>query len=516
MVPPASWSPQWRLLAASAALAALLPLMLALPAAVPDDGVVEEAERSGLYGSADCDALEEQHRAAEQRGANGALPAWALSGDGQGGPNPPWIRGGHLENLKLTHRAQADIWIHQHPANCSAPDVRFAVIEWRPVHGHGLGSQLHIVTGVLNEVLKSGRVAVFANQWQRALHRHCRGKVRGRLACYFWPETSEECTELALEWYELTAGEPKETRKSVLAAPDRFVYVPHQAFAGLYWRADYAYHWGRPWDGQEASLELLGQQFSQDDYYGATNWYRSQAVRYMLRWPSRAMCQITNKVRHDAYGAHVALEVVAAGAAQAALERRLPELAAKRAAVTTLGPGQDLGREEAQGLVGSLWRDEEPYIPRPAVSIHVRQGDKAIEMKLYGFPAFMWYAYRLRYHAPDARHVWLSTEMQAVVDQAPKYGRWSFFFTKMPRQGRGTTMERYEKGSGMETATGVAFAQLLIAAECDYFIGVLGSNWNRLINELRVTGGRLRAGYLGLNIGEDTHMVKPPTPPKAT
>eukprot|EP00850_Spirogloea_muscicola_P016006 SM000127S26622 [mRNA] locus=s127:153616:155776:+ [translate_table: standard] len=462
----------------------------------------------------DCDALEEQHRAAEQRGANGALPAWALSDDGQGGPNPPWIRGGHLENLKLTHRAQTDIWIHQHPANCSAPDVRFAVIEWRPVHGHGLGSQLHIVTGVLNEVLKSGRVAVFANQWQRALHRHCRGKVRGRLACYFWPETSEECTELAFEWYELTAGEPKETRNSVLAAPDRFVYVPHQAFAGLYWRADYAYHWGRPWDGQEASLELLGQQFQQDEYYGSTNWYRSQAVRYMLRWPTRTMCQVTNKVRQEAYGAHVALEVVAAGAAQAALERRLPELA--RRAAKALEPGQDMGREEAQGLVGSLWRDEEPYIPRPAVSIHVRQGDKAIEMKLYGFPAFMWYAYRLRYHAPDARHVWLSTEMQAVVDQAPKYGRWSFFFTKMPRQGRGTTMERYEKGSGMETATGVAFAQLLIAAECDYFIGVLGSNWNRLINELRVTGGRLRAGYLGLNIGEDTHMVKPPTPPKAT
>eukprot|EP00850_Spirogloea_muscicola_P016014 SM000127S26630 [mRNA] locus=s127:153155:153472:+ [translate_table: standard] len=52
MVPPASWSPRWRLLAALTALAALLPLMLALPAAAPDDGVVEEAERSGPYGSA--------------------------------------------------------------------------------------------------------------------------------------------------------------------------------------------------------------------------------------------------------------------------------------------------------------------------------------------------------------------------------------------------------------------------------------------------------------------------------
>ena len=48
----------------------------------------------------------------------------------------------------------------------------------------------------------------------------------------------------------------------------------------------------------------------------------------------------------------------------------------------------------------------------------------------------------------------------------------------------------------------ISLANLLIAAQCDYFIGSLGSNWNRLINELRLTSGRLKAGYLGLNMAE--------------
>ena len=54
----------------------------------------------------------------------------------------------------------------------------------------------------------------------------------------------------------------------------------------------------------------------------------------------------------------------------------------------------------------------EPFMPRPIVSLHVRQGDKAKEMHLFSFAAHMWMAERLRFHVPNLQTIWLSTEMQ--------------------------------------------------------------------------------------------------------
>ena len=63
-------------------------------------------------------------------------------------------------------------------------------------------------------------------------------------------------------------------------------------------------------------------------------------------------------------------------------------------------------------------------------------------------------------------------------------------------------MDVYEVAIGKQTLLDASFANLLISAECDYFVGTLGSNWNRLINELRLTNGRFKAGYISLNYGE--------------
>ena len=63
-------------------------------------------------------------------------------------------------------------------------------------------------------------------------------------------------------------------------------------------------------------------------------------------------------------------------------------------------------------------------------------------------------------------------------------------------------MIAYEKEVGMEQEVSSSFANLIIASQCDFFVGVLGSNWNRLINELRLTGGKKRASYMALNNGE--------------
>ena len=92
--------------------------------------------------------------------------------------------------------------------------------------------------------------------------------------------------------------------------------------------------------------------------------------------------------------------------------------------------------------------------------------------------------------------------MQTVVDEAKDYSAWTFLYTRNKRQLCTTKMKDYELSIGKQGLLDVSFANLLISAECDYFIGTPASNWNRLINELRLTNGRFQAGYITLNFGE--------------
>ena len=129
-----------------------------------------------------------------------------------------------------------------------------------------------------------------------------------------------------------------------------------------------------------------------------TSWWRAQSIRYMLRWPTPYLCHIINQVRHATMGKEVANRIVAA------------ELGQQRAK-KLLGKGGDdwirvAGEREMMNIEG------EPFMPRPIVSLHVRQGDKAKEMQLFSFAAHMWMAERLRFHVPNLQTIWLSTEMQ--------------------------------------------------------------------------------------------------------
>lgn len=60
-----------------------------------------------------------------------------------------------------------------------------------------------------------------------------------------------------------------------------------------------------------------------------------------------------------------------------------------------------------------VWSDHRPWVPRPLLSVHVRMGDKACEMKVFGFEKYMELAIQIREHFPDLKNIWLSTEMQA-------------------------------------------------------------------------------------------------------
>lgn len=59
-----------------------------------------------------------------------------------------------------------------------------------------------------------------------------------------------------------------------------------------------------------------------------------------------------------------------------------------------------------------VWSNHKAWIPRPLLSMHVRMGDKACEMKLVEFEEYMRLADRIRVQFPHLDSIWLSTEMQ--------------------------------------------------------------------------------------------------------
>lgn len=139
-------------------------------------------------------------------------------------------------------------------------------------------------------------------------------------------------------------------------------------------------------------------------------WWRSQSVRFLLRHPSVYLCHLTNRARHQAYGRDVAEHIVGAQEAREAILEARDKF---------LDPDEPerLRTECPKGGLPLELTDEwrfgvEAYVPRPIVSVHVRQGDKGKEMELYSFPSYMWLAERVRLLVPNLRFVWLSTEMQ--------------------------------------------------------------------------------------------------------
>lgn len=63
-----------------------------------------------------------------------------------------------------------------------------------------------------------------------------------------------------------------------------------------------------------------------------------------------------------------------------------------------------------------VWSNHKPWVPRPLLSMHVRMGDKAGEMKVVEFEEYMQLADQIRSHFPNLNSIWLSTEMQVIME----------------------------------------------------------------------------------------------------
>ncbi|CAN1233994.1 hypothetical protein LINPERPRIM_LOCUS4085 [Linum perenne] len=384
------------------------------------------------------------------------------------GAYPPWISGSDEDNYPLTRQVQRDIWTHQHPKNCKAdPNVKFLVADWERLPGFGIGAQFAGMCGLLAIAIKEKRVLV-TNYYNRADHDGCKGSSRGSWSCYFYPETSQECRDRAFE----LMGDKEAWEKGIITTKES--YKSKQIWSGRTPRV-----WGEPWSYLQPTTEINGSLVAVHRKMDR-RWWRAQAIRYLMRFQTEYTCGLMNSARHTAFGEEAA-KMVVSNLGEEEWEQK------------------EAGNRKTGAIEEYVWSNHEPWIPRPLLSMHVRMGDKASEMKLVEFDGYIRLAERIRTRFPHLSNVWLSTEMQDVIEKTKRYKKWKFYYTNVTRQIGNMTMAAYEASLGRETSTNYPLVNFLMATEADFFVGALGSTWCFLIDGMRSTGGKVMAGYLSVN-----------------
>eukprot|EP00897_Mesotaenium_endlicherianum_P005948 jgi/Mesen1/5381/ME000268S04582 len=501
----------------------------------------------------DCVEATLRRQLAEEGPGDGTPPKWTEISSGSCTPSPPWVEGGAEANLAKTLEAQAAIWLHQNAAAChddsgaGSSAARFALAEWPSAAEHTLGQQLHLMGRALSLAMHHARVLVpLPGIFERANHSSCPGGAQGSLGCYFAPLASDECAQAALRLWEAAADKEKATLgatgpegEALLASDARVVLIRGEAMRGLRGEARAAERWGKPWTEQKPKIRFSSEAMAAaaaalPEEALQASWWMSQAVSYMLRRPTAYTCHLLNRARQQAYGLRAAHDTLTAEAGQ--------QFAAEQC--------EDGFRDEVyliramevgdSPLEATLWRDKPPYVYGPLVSIHLSApqvdgsgssgvgdsngslrvgGDGGVadgssgstgpvggggnggggEVGARGLGAHLMWAETLRFRMPDLKYVWLSTNVEDLMEDAIERRHWIFLHTTVRRRLLSTSFFDYEKAVGVETLTGASFADLLMAARADYFVGTLSSDWCQLINELRLTNGGLKKEYISLS-----------------
>ncbi|KAL0856125.1 hypothetical protein Bca101_061278 [Brassica carinata] len=404
---------------------------------------------------------------------------------------PSWINGGDEENYPLTRRVQREIWYHQHPLDCQNKSLKFLVADWETLPvirfveirqqtlttasssiyflpcvlllhlfeslyhpGFGIGAQIAGMTGLLAIAITENRVLV-ANYYNRADHDGCKGSSRGSWSCYFLPETSKECRKRALE-----------VMKKREAWESGIITGKQNYSSKEIWSGRIPKLWGQPWSYMKPTTEINGTLISSHRKMDR-RWWRAQAVRYLMRFQTEYTCGLMNAARHSAFGKEAAEIVLSAGDWR-----------------------KNKKKEVRSEIEEDVWSNHKPWVPRPMLSVHVRMGDKACEMRLAALEEYMHLADRIRDRFPEVNRIWLSTEMKEVVERSKDYAHWRFYYTEVARQVGNTSMAEYEGSLGREMSTNYPLVNFLMASEADFFVGALGSTWCFLIDGMRNTGGK--------------------------
>ena len=196
-------------------------------------------------------------------------------------------------------------------------------------------------------------------------------------------------------------------------------------------------------------------------------WWRAQAVAFLARFNDVTINAIrtlrTNK-------SAIALSM---GADSATLHPQS----------YLVGPGWPPTRED-DIISGTQMADSFPF-KRGMTSMHVRHGDKGREMTLVSDEAYFAAAEMLVMHHPMGlvRAAFISTEDPGTIAAAAEQHRgWALMWYKMPRISSKTENPGLQELPLLRgQLTRIVFMQLLMALECDAWIGTRRSNWNRCV-----------------------------------
>lgn len=135
-------------------------------------------------------------------------------------------------------------------------------------------------------------------------------------------------------------------------------------------------------------------------------------------------------------------------------------------------------------------------LPSGVIHAHIRHGDKYTEMALQEASKYVQAARHLAILHPFTlrQALFVSTEDDAAIDAAQLNltinghdgESWALLHTRIPRANTGPLAQVVQLGA--DTAgqtTRNHLLQLLMSLESDAWVGTLGSNWNRLLFELR-------------------------------
>lgn len=325
----------------------------------------------------------------------------------------------------LTAWAQEYLWKHQHPEDCDKAEF---VVSRGHVKGNGIGSILHVSGYHFAAAIERGKVFMWhqdaGEEWTDDVT--CGSKRNWE--CHF--KTPTHCKR------------DKHLKRNLLTgAPQNYQEVElHHTIMGLPSSSPPTVFVGK-----------LKKEFPSMTDAAMKYWWRAQSVTYLMRLNNQALDAIK--------------------------EMRL------KPAMLKVFPDNKTLTEQAAATI--------PW-PAGIIHAHVRHGDKYTEMQLQETKKYMDASKHLYATHPLAlkRILFISTEDKTVIEEAQSLLEpgWSLVYSDIRRANVGPLAQVVALGKDSAgTTTRTHLTQLLMSLEADSWIGTRGSNWNRLIDELRCT-----------------------------
>ncbi|KAF3909290.1 hypothetical protein ABW20_dc0107806 [Dactylellina cionopaga] len=166
---------------------------------------------------------------------------------------------------------------------------------------------------------------------------------------------------------------------------------------------------------------------------------------------------------------------------------------------------------------GGLTNVTVPFpLPDGSFSMHIRHGDKGIEMELIPFRKYVERAeeFAAMNMISSRKICFVSTEDNDVIDEAQTIGNawispnttsnqnWTWVWSNIPRI-NGGPVEQLNQFGNRTDMTIKWMQQLIFAIEASYIVGTRGSGWNRMIDELRCIWVDCRTAYMEVGPFED-------------